>query len=685
MTDPELSRILTGAGRTSLMARDTRVMRPEFRSKTLYILLASCLVLLSLAYQVKTMVTIDLGDAADSAFAQGFWSPEATNGVSLRWSGTNSELFVPGIGGHAPVHMRIRLNGWRPEGMASPQVTVLINERSVATFAVANGFEDYDIIVPEGLVGLSGNLRAKLESDTFVPDEAGGGGDLRQLGVMVDEVSVGIQGSLVSPVTPALPQMLFLVGGVLALYLLGRFLLPKSGALALAILFLAALSWAVAVRRVELAFYAPWVLLIPALGIVIEALAQRAPTMARGLPLATALVLATALGLARFAHTASLAAMGIAPDLANNYAAATVLRSGGSIYDLSLPLFVGYDNPPLTALLHVPFTLFDLRTVILVFFSLNVVFLASSLALMSNARKEYLLVYPYCILAVALVLNLDPVLDSLLLGQLDSFILLLLVASYWAYRKGWDALTGFSLGLAAAIKISPALLILYFLWKRELRVFASAAVTGLLLGALSWLYAGTETIMTFVTRILPTLLAGSAQMENQSLNGFFNRLFLGGSFVTDLAQVPPLPQVRILTLLALLALVTVAAVLCRQKLSSRQDLRFDVEYSLIVIILPLISSIAWHHYMAWYVLPFVVMLNPEVRRLACGRGTLLLTLAFLFYATLCIPITLYGPSLLEGPARLLLSVRLYGAVTFYGVFAYLLARDAHTASGEKGR
>jgi hypothetical protein len=232
------------------------------------------------------------------------------------------------------------------------------------------------------------------------------------------------------------------------------------------------------------------------------------------------------------------------------------------------------------------------------------------------------------------------------------------------------------------IKISPGLLIAYFLFKREFRVFGSAAVTMLLLGALSWFIVGARTYSLFVTTILPTLLAGSAQMENQSLNGFFNRLFLGPSFTTGLADVPPIFQVRVLTLLASILLIGGAAFLVRKKLISRNDLRFDLEFSLVVVILPLISSIAWHHYMTWYILPLLVLLNPRVRDWVSRRTYLVLAAAaFLFYVTLCIPITSYAADLLEGPAELLLSVRLYGALALYGLFAYFLTQQPADSQG----
>jgi len=304
-----------------------------------------------------------------------------------------------------------------------------------------------------------------------------------------------------------------------------------------------------------------------------------------------------------------------------------------------------------------------------------VVLLIASLALILVTNRGYLLRYPYWLMSLALVLNLDPVLDSMLLGQLDLLILFLIVVSYWGYLSGREVVAGASLGLAAMIKISPGLLILYFLFKRRFRVVASAFATMLLIGSLSLLVAGPGMHIQFLRHVLPTLLAGSAQMENQSLNGFFNRLFLEASFLTDLAEVPPLPQVRILTLLTSALLIAIVAFLLHKRPASRSDLGFDVEYSLVIILLPLISSIAWHHYMTWYALPLLVLVNPRLRRsLPTRTWFALATVGLLSYVTLCIPIASYATSLLNGPAKILLSMRLYAGLALFGIFAYLIAR-----------
>jgi fructose-specific phosphotransferase system IIC component len=204
-----------------------------------------------------------------------------------------------------------------------------------------------------------------------------------------------------------------------------------------------------------------------------------------------------------------------------------------------------------------------------------------------------------------------------------------------------------------------------------------------LLGGASLLLAGFETHEVFVTEILPKLLAGSAHFENQSLNGFFNRLFLESQFITGLADVPPLPQARFLTMVCSLLIVGSTAYLVGTNWASRTDPRVDLELSLVVITLPLISSIAWHHYMTWYVLPFLVLLNPRLRDgLRETVDKAVIVMGVLSYLILTVPVTAYAPIFMDGAARLLLSMRLFAGLALFGICAYLLAKQRGGSAAE---
>ena len=64
-----------------------------------------------------------------------------------------------------------------------------------------------------------------------------------------------------------------------------------------------------------------------------------------------------------------------------------------------------------------------------------------------------------------------PILGDLHHGNNNLVILFLIVAVLQAWRKGYDVLAGLVLGLAITYKVTPALFIPYFAYKRSWRVW----------------------------------------------------------------------------------------------------------------------------------------------------------------------------------------------------------------------
>ncbi|MFO0837943.1 MAG: glycosyltransferase family 87 protein [Phycisphaerae bacterium] len=71
------------------------------------------------------------------------------------------------------------------------------------------------------------------------------------------------------------------------------------------------------------------------------------------------------------------------------------------------------------------------------------------------------------------------------LNQIDTLTLLLLVSSFVLYRRGRRGVSGLWLGLAALLKLTPMLVVVWFALKREWRVVASTAIVMLAAGPLS--------------------------------------------------------------------------------------------------------------------------------------------------------------------------------------------------------
>ncbi|MFH1745744.1 MAG: glycosyltransferase 87 family protein [Planctomycetota bacterium] len=71
------------------------------------------------------------------------------------------------------------------------------------------------------------------------------------------------------------------------------------------------------------------------------------------------------------------------------------------------------------------------------------------------------------------------------LNQINNFTLLLLTAAFVCWQRGKHYTAGFWLGLAVLLKVTPLLLVVWFLLKRQLRTVTAAVVTILVAGPLA--------------------------------------------------------------------------------------------------------------------------------------------------------------------------------------------------------
>jgi alpha-1,2-mannosyltransferase len=85
-------------------------------------------------------------------------------------------------------------------------------------------------------------------------------------------------------------------------------------------------------------------------------------------------------------------------------------------------------------------------------------------------------------LASALFVFTTPVTDALFFGQIDLFIVLALLLDCTGRTRHW----GIATGVVTAVKVSPALFILFFLLTRQWRACARAVATVVAITAVAW-------------------------------------------------------------------------------------------------------------------------------------------------------------------------------------------------------
>ncbi|SER81503.1 glycosyltransferase 87 family protein [Lentzea albida] len=186
---------------------------------------------------------------------------------------------------------------------------------------------------------------------------------------------------------------------------------------------------------------------------------------------------------------------------------------------------------------------------------------------------------------IALCLLLEPLRVTLDLGQVNLVLLGLVAADCLLPRTPWPR--GALVGLAAAIKLTPAVFVLFFLCRKRWKPALTAVATFVACAALApgqakqfWLHAMLD----------PDRVGGVAYSANQSLRGLFSRLGAPES-------------TWIVAAVAVLALTVV--VLPRL----RDDLTALVATAAAGL---LISPVSWSHHWVW-IAPALVLLRGRVR------------------------------------------------------------------------
>jgi hypothetical protein len=210
------------------------------------------------------------------------------------------------------------------------------------------------------------------------------------------------------------------------------------------------------------------------------------------------------------------------------------------------------------------------------------------------------------LLAWGLLALFTPVLTTLYAGQANTFVLLTVALTLWAFKRERPAAAGLALALGTMIKVMPAVLIVYFAWRRQWRVVLGAVIGLAALSLLSIVVVGPATFLSYITHAVVQAdpqVAG-AYPPNQSLIGFFSRLLTahawGGSWADNPGLAWTLGRAVGLLVLAL------TFVLCRPGRPIRE--RVDVEVGLMVIATHLFPSVSWYHHLALLLVPTMVLL-----------------------------------------------------------------------------
>ncbi len=311
-------------------------------------------------------------------------------------------------------------------------------------------------------------------------------------------------------------------------------------------------------------------------------------------------------------------AVEVPSDLRVNYVAALAMRDGLNPYDNDIALqvagrervpFVGtrlwtmVTNPPTAMLYFVPYSLMPLSAARLAFLAVNHLALWGGLALVWRLVRPRLhwSIWLAAMLGAAAIL--DPIMLVLRLGQVDVLIMVLLTGAALRLRRGDDLYAGGLIALAAGLKLAPALLVLYLIWRGRWRALVGAVIGGAAVFGLSVLLAGVETWRFYLTDRLPDLLAGSPLTNNISVPGLILRVFMGPELAQGfLDRQPTILPAQVLSWVAVAAVVLAAGWALGRRAPTGSALA--LEFWLAVAVTLAIAGVSWPHTLTW-LLPLV--------------------------------------------------------------------------------
>ena len=287
------------------------------------------------------------------------------------------------------------------------------------------------------------------------------------------------------------------------------------------------------------------------------------------------------------------------------------LWAGDDIY-----LTHGFPTPPVMAMTLTPFCLLPGSGTMAAWFAFKAALTLVVVVWILQAIEWSGVRLPLWAVVIGLLMSARPVMGDLLHGNVNLWIMFLVMATMVAFRSHQDLWGGLCLSLAIACKLTPLLLLLYFVWKRAWSLVA-ATVGGLFL----WLVLLPGFVLGFERNQLllshwadymvwPYVASGDVETEqtNQSASALVYRLFThrtaieakDGQDETTLTviDIDPSTLRKAWAVTAGLMLIGLA-IACRRRWPHRTSMGWWHETGLVFLVMLMLSERSWKHHFVW--------------------------------------------------------------------------------------
>ncbi|WP_415976764.1 glycosyltransferase 87 family protein [Rhodococcus sp. 077-4] len=301
-----------------------------------------------------------------------------------------------------------------------------------------------------------------------------------------------------------------------------------------------------------------------------------------------------------------------------------VFAEGGDLYGQLPPIATGttlpFTYPPIAAAIFSPLSSVSLyaASIAVTVLSMALLLVTVVVTLTSLGLRPRTLVWwsAGAVFAVA-VLVLEPVTSTLNYGQINIVLMAFVALDCLPKKTPWPR--GVLIGLVAAVKLTPAVFVLYFLLRKDFRAAVVSVLSFGAFTAIGFALTWSDSVRYWTETIVDSdRIGGPAYPPNQSITGVLARLGLD-----------ELPR-SILWLALSVVVLAVAAVAIRKAFAAGETalaLTINAMFGLLV------SPVSWSHHWVWAI-PFTVVLAVLGYR---RRSALLATLVAVGVALMLYP------------------------------------------------
>src|ERR1051326_2434739 len=395
-------------------------------------------------------------------------------------------------------------------------------------------------------------------------------------------------------------------------------------------------------------------------------------------------------GMRAVSHATAATRAEAASDVPQYRGAARAILDGTNLYEVTNKKGSPYSGPPALAVAMLPLVLFNEFWGSLLWYVLTVLISIHTIWLCTQIGRKFWPVagsQRFWLYSLACLLVLPQFWNGLRWQNVSLLVSYLLIASLWLDMNDRPCWAGLCLAGGIVLKVFPALLIVYFIWKRRFRVTAFAALWSIVLlvvipGAVMGWKQNMSYLRQWWTQVClsasaPDMATGSAvfkrayglgRTNNHSVQGVLYRL-VAGSGGTDDSRMDRLARLAGRAVAACLLLVS-AYPMWRGR-AEKDQRRSVLEYCLALLLMLLISPVTLFHYITVLALPVMIGILSLAGDMASpqSRGYLM---GLFVYSVANLAVSVSTSLFTHG-------VLLVGLLALWGSFVWALA---HEKSGE---